>query len=182
MRNWLSRLFSGASSQKVQEADAAGDDNKESVTSRMPNEFEELLRPRTLDSAWIGVGLDGTLSIAPEHFRVDHINPPVPEMLKRVKDWIAHGYTVKVVTARASIEGGAEVVKKWLVKNGLPDVEVTNAKDFHMLEMWDDRGVQVLMNSGTPVGPSMIEHMLAEKEKEEQEKATTSSEGEIDEG
>lgn len=42
----------------------------------------------------------------------------------------------------------------WLVKHGLPDLEVTNVKDFAMLELWDDRCVQVLPNTGEQVGVS----------------------------
>ena len=54
-----------------------------------------------------------------------------------------------------SLSGGElsrlALVKAWLKQNGLPDLEVTNTKDFKMIELWDDRAVQVSRNSGQPL-------------------------------
>ena len=41
-----------------------------------------------------------------------------------------------------------------LEKHDLPQLEITNAKDMDMIELWDDRCVQVIANTGNPVGPS----------------------------
>jgi hypothetical protein len=38
----------------------------------------------------------------------------------------------------------------------LPDLEVTNAKDMDMIELWDDRAVQVIPNTGNPVTPMQV--------------------------
>ncbi|GAB4274331.1 MAG: hypothetical protein Tsb0018_05940 [Opitutales bacterium] len=106
---------------------------------------------------WIGVDLDGTLAYFDGWQGIHHIGRPVPTMLKRVKHWLKKGHTVKIVTARASIPEGVEPVRKWLTKHGLEDLEVTNAKDFYMLELWDDRAVQVIPNMGKPViSPSVL--------------------------
>jgi len=35
-----------------------------------------------------------------------------------------------------------------LIDNGLPELEVTNVKDFAMIELWDDRCKQVIINTG----------------------------------
>jgi hypothetical protein len=43
-------------------------------------------------------------------------------------------------------------IKEWLVSCGLPDLEVTNVKDQRMIELWDDRCVQVTTNLGEPIG------------------------------
>jgi hypothetical protein len=75
-------------------------------------------------------------------------------MMKRVRQWIADGQTVKIFTARASVPRQIELVKQWLKDNNLPDLEVTNAKDFKMIELWDDRAVQVSRNSGQPTTPT----------------------------
>ena len=144
-----------------------GDDDqgkKGRLSSRMPEEFERLLALSTGNSTWIGVDLDGTLSHETEQFSLDYINPPVPQMLMRVKDWTEQGYVIKIMTARASVKGGIKPVEKWLVKYGLAGLEVTNAKDFNMIELWDDRGVQVIANTGNPVGPSRIEQILDAEE------------------
>lgn len=100
---------------------------------------------------WIGVDLDGTLAEYTQWKGIDHIGRPVPLMLKRVQTWVDAGYQVKVMTARASVPEGAKPVQDWLKKQGLPELEVTNQKDFEMLELWDDRAIQVVANSGRPV-------------------------------
>ena len=108
------------------------------------------------EGPWIGVDLDGTLAEWTTWRGLNRIGAPIPAMQQRVLEWIEAGYNVKIVTARASLEGGVKPVKAWLAKHGFPDLEVTNAKDFNMLELWDDRAVQVITNTGRPViHPSM---------------------------
>lgn len=59
------------------------------------------------------------------------------------------GKTVKIFTAQV-YEGHEAVrcVEVWLRKYGLPDLEVTNVKDFDMIELWDDRVIKVATNTG----------------------------------
>jgi len=102
-------------------------------------------------SPWIGVDLDGTLARDLGSARWDEIGSPIEPMLMRVKRWIAEGHTVKIFTARASSPRQVVAIKKWLVSCGLPDLEVTNVKDQRMIELWDDRCVQVTTNLGEPV-------------------------------
>lgn len=108
--------------------------------------------------SWIGVDLDGTLAYYSTWRGLDHIGKPIPVMVARVKHWIEKGYVVKIFTARACEgEKGIAPVKKWLVENGLPELEVTNQKDFAMVELWDDRAVQVVANTGKPfLSPSIF--------------------------
>lgn len=108
--------------------------------------------------SWIGVDLDGTLAYYSGWRGLNHVGKPIPVMLARVKHWLEEGYVVKIFTARASEgEKGILPVKKWLVENGLPDLEVTNQKDFAMVELWDDRAVQVVANTGKPfLSPSIF--------------------------
>jgi hypothetical protein len=106
---------------------------------------------------WIGVDLDGTLATFHRWRGLNHIGTPVPVMMTRVRYWLEEGYQVKIVTARASIKEGISPVKAWLEKHGLPDLEVVSGKDFDMIELWDDRAIQVLPNSGKVVlRPSII--------------------------
>jgi hypothetical protein len=72
-------------------------------------------------------------------------------MVARVKQWTAEGRTVKIFTARASSPRQVAAIKEWLAKHGLPDLEVTNVKDRRMIELWDDRCVQVTTNLGEPI-------------------------------
>ena len=104
-------------------------------------------------SGWIGVDLDGTLAIYPSDREHSHIGSPIPKMVDRIKRWLADGIEVRIVTAQASLPGprGAELiaaVEAWLKEAGLPRLKVTNAKDFGMVELWDDRAVQVIPNTG----------------------------------
>ena len=104
---------------------------------------------------WIGVDLDGTLAFADPWQGFEHIGKPVPTMLKRVNVWIEMGYRVKIVTARAqNPEEAIPPIKRWLEKHGLPQLEITNCKDMDMIELWDDRCVQVVPNTGNPIGPN----------------------------
>lgn len=97
---------------------------------------------------WIGVDLDGTLAYYDGWKGEEHIGEPVPLMMKRVQQWIDDGQRVKIFTARACVESQVKFVYDWLKKHGLEGVEVTNIKDFGMIELWDDRCVTVEANTG----------------------------------
>lgn len=110
-------------------------------------------------AGWIGVDLDGTLAHYDKWRGAEHIGAPVAPMVERVQRWLAEGHAVKIFTARVSgdPEEAAAVrkaVQQWCVKAGLPALEVTNVKDYQMIELWDDRAVQVIPNTGHPVGKS----------------------------
>ena len=112
-----------------------------------------------MSSGWIGVDLDGTLAHYDKWRGHQHIGPVIEPMKQRILAWLDKGIAVKIFTARVSgdPEEAQEVrvaVAKWLVSNGLPMCEITCVKDYAMLELWDDRAVQVKMNTGEPVGYS----------------------------
>lgn len=101
-------------------------------------------------SGWIGVDLDGTLAVYTGWRGPDHIGDPVPDMLARVKGWLQRGVEVRIFTARASVPEQVPPIKAWLLKHGIGDLEITNVKDFGMVELWDDRCVRVMPNTGRP--------------------------------
>ncbi len=109
-------------------------------------------------SPWIGVDLDGTLARDLGSARWDEIGSPIEPMLMRVKRWIAEGHTVKIFTARASSPKQVNAIREWLASCGLPDLEVTNIKDLNMIELWDDRCVQVTTNLGEPISAKVKLH------------------------
>ena len=113
----------------------------------MPTERQSDTRPPD-SQPWIGVDLDGTLAEATPWKGMSHIGPPVPLMLRRVRLWLEKGARVKIVTARAGDPEGLKATQAWLKANGLPDLEVTDRKDFGMIELWDDRAIQVVQNTG----------------------------------
>jgi len=122
------------------------------VCRKCGQQFADNTQVRYGGSPWIGVDLDGTLARDLGSTRGDEIGSPIEPMLVRVQKWIAEGRTVKIFTARASSPRQVVAIKEWLVSCGLPDLEVTNVKDQRMIELWDDRCVQVTTNLGEPIG------------------------------
>jgi len=123
-----------------------------SVCRKCGQQFTDNTQTRYGGSPWIGVDLDGTLARDLGSTRGDDIGSPIEPMLVRVQKWIAEGRTVKIFTARASSPRQVAAIKEWLASCGLPDLEVTNVKDQRMIELWDDRCVQVTTNLGEPIG------------------------------
>ena len=104
---------------------------------------------------WIGVDLDGTLAEYGGWKGPDHIGDPVPAMAFRVRKWLADGRDVRIFTARVSgVREGSEVdettkgIQDWCEKHFGVRIPVTCKKDFGMIELWDDRCVQVEANTG----------------------------------
>lgn len=119
-------------------------------------ETEDQRRERLKHAGWIGVDLDGTL--AEWHgWKVSggRIGPPISKMVERVKRWLAEGRDVRIFTARVgSTHDAAEVtlerhkVGNWCLENIGTVLAITCVKDAHMIELWDDRAVQVIKNTG----------------------------------
>jgi len=108
-------------------------------------------------AGWIGVDLDGTLAHFDRWRGPRHIGLPIPAMAKRVHDWHERGVEVRIFTARASRPELIPDVHTWLKRHGFPPLAVTNQKDFGMVELWDDRAIQVLFNTGKAVRPNKLE-------------------------
>lgn len=115
-------------------------------------------------NGWIGVDLDGTLAHYEGWQGADHVGEPIPEMLERVQRWLTEGKNVRIFTARVSSDGSAKrdtdaavarlAINAWCEKHLGRTLRITNVKDFAMVELWDDRAVQVVCNTGRPVGKS----------------------------
>ena len=111
---------------------------------------------------WICVDLDGTLAHYGDWVAWNVIGKPIPLMLERVKKWIAEGKDVRIFTARVGIvvskcvvngqsftaHDMTMVIQDWCEKQGLPRLQVTATKDYGMAELWDDRCIQVVPNTG----------------------------------
>jgi hypothetical protein len=99
---------------------------------------------------WIGVDLDGTLALYDGFKGPEIVGDPVPKMMERVRAWLAEGREVRIFTARVAggDEYSREVIQNWCEAHGLPRLAVTNEKDYGMVELWDDRAVQIVPNTG----------------------------------
>lgn len=104
--------------------------------------------------SWIGVDLDATLAKHGKWIGPLHIGDPIPKMVNRVKAWLAAGQKVKIFTARVSEPDPTlrasiiEAIQEWCEAHIGQKLEVTNVKDYAMIEVWDDRAVQVVPNTG----------------------------------
>lgn len=111
---------------------------------------------------WYAVDLDGTLAHYDKWLGAEHIGDPIPMMLDRVLTWLNAGKDVRIFTARVHLDDipdkAAEaahvrrVIEAWCLKHLGRVIPITNKKDFQMLELWDDRCVQVVSNKGEVVG------------------------------
>ena len=102
---------------------------------------------------WYGVDLDGTLAEYHGWVGPDHIGPPIAAMVDRIKAWLGQGYGVRIVTARAFNADQATIVRvqDWTEQHIGHRLPVTCQKDYGMIQLWDDRAVQVIENTGVPV-------------------------------
>lgn len=124
-----------------------------------------------MKDGWIGVDLDGTLAVDEDRpwEEMEHrIGLPVPAMLERVKRWLEEGREVRIMTARvAPVVGEAQevdaletydsiqqhrLIEKWCIEHVGHTLPITACKDWMMAELWDDRAVQVVKNTGERVG------------------------------
>lgn len=117
-----------------------------------------------MKSGWIGVDLDGTLANYGGWQGPDHIGAPIMPMVERVQEWLYQGQTVKIFTARVAAtlrqtdagnsdsvefaEQQIKLIQAWCLKYIGQALEVTATKDFGMIALYDDRAVQVEMNTG----------------------------------
>lgn len=120
----------------------------------------KIIEPKKVDG-YIGVDLDGTLAhYSPKNW--PEIGEPIPKMLEVVKTLLAKGVQVRIITARVAgppdkhgvptySKQIAFVVKQWLFKHLGQHLPVQFWRDFQMLELWDDRCIQVAKNEGTPI-------------------------------
>ncbi len=117
-----------------------------------------------MSDGWIAVDLDGTLAHCDEWDGTHNIGEPIPLMLARVKQWLSEGLEVRIFTAR--VGGSPEDValamppiEAWCQKHLGRVLPVTCRKDYSMIELWDDRCVQVVPNTGR----TLSDELAAEK-------------------
>lgn len=103
---------------------------------------------RVLPKIWTGVDLDGTLAYLDRNASYDEVGEPVPAMMTLVRKMIHNGIRIKIFTARAEDPAQIPIIRKWLKDNNLPELEITNVKDYNMQRLYDDRCIQVERNTG----------------------------------
>ena len=129
---------------------------------------------------WIGVDLDGTLATYEKWVAWNVFGNPIEPMVNRIKKWLAEGKEVKIFTARAAFlaDDGKMVClvtgntfNKEMITKAIQDwcdkvivgwrPEVTATKDFNMIELWDDRAIQVIPNTGITLAEAHLAELTA---------------------
>ena len=118
------------------------------------------LQMYTNGKKWIGVDLDGTLAHDEGFVGFEYIGNPIPEMVERVKFWLSIGKDVRIFTARVSEPSDGKInefynpakavvwIDKWCINVFGRTLPVTNIKDADCEQIWDDKAIGVLKNTG----------------------------------
>lgn len=104
-------------------------------------------------NGWIGVDFDGVL-VEYNGWNNGKIGKPIPRMVERVNDWLEKGFEVRIFTSRCGkmypdqIEDNCQQIRKFCYEHFRRILDITNEKDQDMIELWDDRAIQVIKNTG----------------------------------
>jgi len=128
------------------------------------------------NNGWIGVDFDATLAHYEKWGGPGELGAPIKRMVDLVKRWLSEGREVRIFTARAwprlhvkasdaisyldalapcrdldRIRDSAiavAAIRHWCREVFGTALDVTCVKDIQMIELYDDRAVQVAANSG----------------------------------
>lgn len=103
-----------------------------------------------------GFDLDGTIAYTDgKHDDFPAVGAPIPEMIKKIKEYLALGRNVKIFTARYARKdenpGIVPAIEKWCIENIGQVLDITNIKTPGMKELWDDRAISVKRNGGKAI-------------------------------
>jgi hypothetical protein len=128
------------------------------------------------NNGWIAVDLDGTCAKYDGWKGPTHVGEPVPSMVARMKQWMDEGIEVRIFTARVypinqcinpdtiltvtesedermnTAIAAVKAIQQWCKLHLGKVIPITNVKDYSMTTLFDDRAIQVVMNTGALVG------------------------------
>lgn len=106
-------------------------------------------------SEHICVDLDGTLATYSKFKGPTVIGAPIPAMVERVKQMLAKGEDVRIMTARVADDKDGKstrAIQAWCQRYLGRVLPITNVKDQHTKAIYDDRAVAVEKNTGKILG------------------------------
>src|SRR5579859_7464346 len=128
------------------------------------------------NKGWIGVDLDGTLAEYHGWHPDGGVGAPVKLMVDRVKRWLAEGANIRIFTARVSpngrgrcdethdeIDAQYNIIKAWCKEHIGVELPIVYEKDMMMIELWDDRCVQIVANTGLRADGSDVRQLVYEE-------------------
>jgi hypothetical protein len=121
------------------------------------------------NKGYVAVDFDGTLAVGRTKKWNGPLGKPVELMLDRVKKWLFVGIEVRLFTARVNpfdrhgnLQTREELnelckrLDKWCLKYVGVKLPITCMKTHNVLEIWDDRAIQVIKNTGELVNDEYI--------------------------
>lgn len=118
---------------------------------------------------YYAVDLDGTLAKHGVSWPPNppwEIGEPIEPMVKLVQSWIAKGIRVKICTARLAnlpishLTLETKNIQDWAEKHIGYRLEVTCQKDFNMIALYDDRAIQVQLDTGRLVVQELLKDIV----------------------
>jgi hypothetical protein len=115
---------------------------------------KEITAASEIGKGYIAVDLDGTLAYYEQWRGPNHIGPPIKKMLRRVMAWLAEGIDVRIFTARVAPRDTGDhhearaAIERWCDQWIGQRLPITHCKDLKMKQLWDDRAIQVIENTG----------------------------------
>lgn len=119
----------------------------------------------TTDQGWVGVDLDGCLAHYDKWPKDGSIGEPIMPMVEHVRKMLAAGTDVRIFTARVYYGGGVSKesgrradpqfvgeqrvkIELWCMRWLGKVLPITCTKDFQMVQLIDDRAIQIVPNTG----------------------------------
>lgn len=131
---------------------------------------------------WIGVDMDGTLFTYTEWTSWDTFGTLIKPMGDRVLQWISERKDVRIFTARMPLPHEQEIEQTCyktgqkfngvMMKKAIADhterhlgvrLRAQCYKDLHCIEIWDDRAIGVVANTGQTLVDAAVAEMVAQK-------------------
>jgi hypothetical protein len=125
-------------------------------------------------SGWFAFDLDSTIAQYTEYHGPEEIGEPLSpdnpnSAFSTLMRYLAEGKDVRIFTARANDKDAIKPIQNWCRKYFGKVLPITNEKDHEVIEIWDDRAVQVDPKTGIPVvkhkekKPQALPSMQAQK-------------------
>lgn len=112
-------------------------------------EIDSIYTVKYNSSEVIAVDFDGTLATYETFNGATSLGQPIPKMVERVKNWLKEGKEVVIFTARITDNTEAvHAISDWSLKHIGTRLQITNVKHWRFKEMWDDRAIQIITNTG----------------------------------
>lgn len=99
----------------------------------------------------IALDFDQTLATYEHSWDSKKVGEPVPEMIKKVKEWLSKGYKITIFTARLTVQNPFKqeaMIRVFLEKYGLPQFDITATKHYYFTHFIDDKAYHVVPNKG----------------------------------